>query len=113
MLCGYKIMRVVYEETDGCRDCLYNKCGMCYKLSRPLKELCFDMDCPLPTKEIVEGFTRYITSDKSLNACGNCRHWTRWVYNNNLETEVGTCNKEDILLFTNCTSTACDDFKEV
>ena len=113
MLCGYENMRILYKEIGGCKDCPMNKCRMCYELGRPLKEISFDADCPLPTKEIVEGFTRYITRDKSINACGNCEHWTRWSYNQNLETEIGTCNNDDILLFSHCTSPACESFKEV
>ena len=107
-------MRVIYKEIDGCDDCLYNKQGMCYDLSRPLSEIVFERDCSLPSKQIVESFTRYITkSNKSIKACGNCKHWDRWSYNKNIKTEIGTCNKDEILLFCHCNSDACKDFKEV
>lgn len=107
------MVRIIYKETNSCDDCLYNKNSLCYELSRPLKEINFKKDCPLPTKRIVESFTKYITKSNSTKACGNCKHWERWAYNKHLKTEVGTCNKEDILLFCHCSSEACDKFKEV
>ena len=107
-------MRVVYDETEDCNACLYNKHGMCYKLSRPLKELCFEMDCPLPHKSIVEKFTRYITKNKSIFACGNCKYWKRWDYNQHLCTDVGICTcPEGTKLSVRCNDKACNHFEEV
>ena len=105
--------RVIYKEITDCTDCLYNKHGYCYEIGRPLSEIIFQHDCPLPTKRIVESFTRYITHKKSIKACGNCKHWERWGYNKNIKTEIGTCNKGDILNFYHCSSSSCKDFKEV
>ena len=107
-------MKVVYAEVNDCRDCLHNKCGMCSKLGKSLKTICFDLDCPLPELEIVEGFTRYITRDKSLECCGNCEHWARWDYNKHLKTDLGVCycNESNVLSVT-CNSKACEYFKEV
>ena len=107
-------MRVIYAETDSCKDCLYNKHRVCYELSRPLKEIQFERDCPLPTKKIVESFTRYVSKNKkSTRVCGNCQHWERWGYNKSIKTEIGTCNKGDILQFCHCNSDACKKFKGV
>ena len=44
-------MRVLYKEIRGCDECPQNKCGMCYELSTPIKNLSFKIDCPLPNKE--------------------------------------------------------------
>lgn len=108
-----KMLRVIYAEIEGCKDCLYNKNSLCYELSRPVQELNYNKDCPLPTKKVMNDLTKYVTkSDKSIKACGNCQHWERWAYNRNLETEVGICDKGDILLFCHCGSDACESFKE-
>ena len=108
------MVRVIYDETENCKECLYNKCGMCLKLSRPLKELCFEKDCPLPHKGIVESFTRYITKQKSIFACGNCKYWKRWDYNQHLASEIGICtHPEGTKLSTRCNDKACKLFKEV
>ena len=106
-------MRVLYNEIDICKDCPMNRCRMCYELGRPLKEISFDADCPLPTLNIVESYTRYITNDKSLEACGNCRNWTRWGYNKNLKTEIGICNKENFLKFVSANGSSCEEFEDV
>ena len=107
-------MKVLYKEINGCKDCLSHKCGMCYELSTPIKDLSFENDCPLPTIEIVESFTRYITREKSIMACGNCRHWHRWGYNKHIKTEIGICKCADNgLLSVACNTKACDNFKEV
>ena len=105
-------MRVVYETIESCKECLYNKCGMCYKLSRPLKELCFELDCPLPHLEEVERFTRYITEDKSLDCCGNCKNWKRWHYNEAFKLDVGACCVEGNRVYT-CDSEACEEYDEI
>ena len=70
-------MRVIYETIKGCRECHHNRFGMCYKISRPIIELCYEQDCPLPTLTDVEKFTRYITPNKELDCHGNCRNWER------------------------------------
>ena len=106
------MMRVVYETIESCKECLYNKCGMCYKLSRPLKELCFELDCPLPHLEEVERFTRYITEDKSLDCCGNCKNWKRWHYNEAFKLDVGACCVEGNRVYT-CDSEACEEYDEI
>lgn len=90
-----------------------NKCSMCYELGRPMKEISFDKDCPLPTLPIVESFTRYITPDRKLLACGNCRNWTRWGYNKHLKTELGICNKGHFLKFVAANGSSCEEFDEV
>ena len=106
-------MRIIYEEVSDCSSCLYNKCEICSKINRPLKEISFKKDCPLPTKDIVESFTRYITNQKSIKACGNCKYFERWDYNKNLKTELGICNNAEILQFCYCNKEACKRFKEV
>ena len=105
-------MRIVYETIESCKDCLYNRCGMCYKLSRPIKELCFELDCPLPHLEDVERFTRYITEDKSLDCCGNCKNWKRWHYNEAFKLDVGACCVEGNRVYT-CDSEACEEYDEI
>ena len=106
-------MRVIYETVESCKSCLFNKCGMCYKLSRPLRELCFELDCPLPTLTDVEKFTRYITRDKELECHGNCKNWERWEYNKHIRTDLGICKACDVLKFCHANSRACDEFEEV
>ena len=108
-------MRVLYKEIRGCDECPQNKCGMCYELSTPIKNLSFKIDCPLPNKEDVEGFTRYITNEKTLAACGNCKYWERWGYNKPLKTELGICTNTDLdqLSIKACNTKACTEFKEV
>ena len=106
-------MRVIYETVESCKSCLFNKCGMCYKLSRPLRELCFELDCPLPHLEEVEKFTRYITPDKELECHGNCKNWERWEYNKHIRTDLGICKACDVLKFCHANSRACDEFEEV
>ena len=107
------MVRVIYETVESCKGCLFNKCGMCYKLSKPLKELCFEMDCPLPTLEKVEQFTRYITPDKSLDCHGNCKNWQRWEYNKHINTDLGVCCACDVLKFCHANGRACEEFDEI
>ena len=106
-------MRVIYDTLTGCKDCLYNKCNMCYKLSRPLKEICFERDCPLPSLETVESFTRYITSDKSLKCHGNCKNWRRWEYNKHIQTDLGICKNCEIVKICHANTRACEEFDEI
>jgi len=106
-------MKVIYETIDGCSDCLFNKCGMCYKLSRPLKELCFEMDCPLPDLETVEQFTRYITPEKELECHGNCKNWQRWDYNKHIKNDLGICKASHFLKFCHSNGKACEEFDEL
>ena len=106
-------MRVIYKTIENCKDCLYNKNGMCYKLSRPLKEICYEMDCPLPTLEKVEQFTRYITPDKELDCHGNCKNWERWEYNKHINTDLGICKACDVLKFCHANSKACKEYDEI
>ena len=106
-------MRVIYKTIESCKDCLYNKHGMCYKLSRPLVELCYERDCPLPTLEDVEQFTRYVTKDKKLECHGNCKNWERWHYNKALNTDVGMCNGLNNMLACLATDKACEEFEEI
>ena len=106
-------MKVIYETIENCQECLYNKCGMCYKLSRPLKELCFEMDCPLPDLETVEQFTRYITPDKELECHGNCRNWQRWDYNKHIKNDLGVCKASHFLKFCHSNGKACEEFDEL
>lgn len=108
-------MRVLYKEIEGCDECPQNRCSMCYELGRPLKEISFERGCCLPNKEDVEGFTRYITEEKALAACGNCKSWERWGYNMYLRTELGICTNTDTgqLSIKACNTKACLEFKEV
>ena len=105
--------RVIYKEINDCTDCLYNRHKVCCELTRPINEISFKDDCPLPTRETVESFTRYITPKKSIRACGNCSYWERWSFNKNLQTELGICNNAEILQFCYCNRKACKEFKEV
>ena len=107
------MVRVIYETIKGCRECHYNKCQMCYKLSRPIQELCYEVDCPLPTLEKVEQFTRYITPDKSLDCHGNCKNWQRWEYNKHINTDLGICCACDVLKFCHANSKGCEEFEEI
>lgn len=108
-------MKVLYKEINSCKECFMNKCGMCYELSTPIKNICFEMDCPLPNLEDVEKFSRYITKDKSICSCGNCTYWQRWGYNRHLKTELGICTNTDCdaLSVKACNTKACENFKEV
>ena len=106
-------MRVIYRTVESCKDCLYNKHSMCYKLSRPLVELCYERDCPLPTLEDVEQFTRYVTKDKKLECHGNCKNWERWHYNKALNIDIGMCNGLNSTLACLATDKACEEFEEI
>ena len=107
------MVRVIYETIESCKGCLFNKCGMCYKLSRPLKELCFEMDCPLPTLQKVEQFTRYITPDKELDCHGNCKNWQRWEYNKHINTDLGVCMVSAGFKVCAANGKACEEFDEI
>ena len=106
-------MKVIYETVESCKDCLYNKCGMCYKLSRPLQELCFELDCPLPTLSDVESFTRYITKDKELRCHGNCKNWRRWHYNKHLKKDEGVCCANPGMCIVMANNEACEEYDEI
>lgn len=105
-------MKVIYHEINSCEDCLYNNQLYCQELQRPLQEISFERDCPLPTREIVSSFTKYVTKQGSTKACGNCKYWERWNYNKNLQTELGICNNAEILQFCYCNRVACNEFKK-
>ena len=107
------MVRVIYDLAESCKSCLFNKCGMCYKLSRPLQELCFELDCPLPTLTDVESFTRYITKDKELRCHGNCKHWKRWDYNKHLKAEVGICTYHSFKRVCRADNAACEEYDEI
>ena len=107
------MVRVIYETINGCRECHFNKCQMCYKLSRPIGEICYEVDCPLPTLEKVEQFTRYITKDKSLKCHGNCRNWRRWHYNKHLKTDEGVCCANPGMCICMANDKACEEFEEI
>ena len=106
-------MRVIYETVNGCKDCLYNKCGMCYKLSRPIQELCYEADCPLPHLSDVEGYTRYVTKDKELQCHGNCKHWKRWDYNKHIKAEIGICTHHCFKRVCRADNAACEEYDEL
>lgn len=106
-------MRVIYKTVDSCTDCLYRKNGMCYKLSQPLKDICFVRDCPLARLEDVEKFTRYITPNKELDCHGNCKNWQRWEYNRHINTDLGICMACDVLKFCHANSKGCEEFDEL
>ena len=106
-------MRVVYETTEDCNKCLYNRDRVCLKLGKFLFDICFERDCPLPFLGDVENFTRYVTRDKSLKCHGNCRNWERWGYNEHLKTDIGICKASCELLFCHANTSACEEFDEL
>ena len=101
-------MRVIYDTTEDCTKCVYNKSHICTKLMKYLFDICFERDCPLPELSDVEEFTRYVTSSKSLECCGNCKHWERWHYNKSLNNDVGSCEEHGMNL---ATGLVCDKFE--
>ena len=107
-------MRVIYDTTEDCTKCVYNKSHICTKLMKYLFDICFERDCPLPYLEEVEQFTRYITKDKKLEAHGNCKNWERWHYNKSINSDVGVCKAScicgDMKL---ADEEACERFEEV
>ena len=107
------MVRIVYETVESCKSCLHNRCGMCYKLSRPIVDLCFELDCPLPALTDVEGFTRYVTKDKELRCHGNCRHWKRWDYNKHLKAEIGICTNSSFKRVCRADNAACEEYDEI
>ena len=106
-------MRVIYETVKNCKECLYNKCQMCYKLSKPLKDICFERDCPLPHLADVEQYTRYITKDKELKCHGNCKHWKHWSYNKHLNTEIGICTHLPFKKVCRADNPSCEEYDEI
>ncbi len=107
------MMRVVYEMTEDCNRCPHNTGKVCMKLGKYLFDICFERDCPLPTLEEVEQFTRYITKDKELDCHGNCKNWERWHYNKSLNTDVGVCNGLNSMLACLANDKACEEFDEL
>ena len=106
-------MRLIYETTEDCKGCLYNKHSLCYKLSKPLKDLCFERDCPLPFLSDVEQYTRYITKDKKLRCHGNCKYWRRWDYNKHIKAEIGICTHLPFKKVCRADNAACEEYDEV
>lgn len=108
------MVRVVYETIEDCRGCVHNRTNICMKLGRYLRDICFELDCPLPYLEEVERFTRYVTKDKKLECHGNCKNWERWHYNKSLNTDVGVCRASclacDVML---ADEDACEEFDEI
>ena len=105
-------MRVIYETTSDCTKCPFNHGRICMKLGKYLFDICFEQDCPLPHLEEVERFTRYITEDKSLDCCGNCRNWSRWQYNKHIKRDIGVCCADGKRVYT-CDSEACEEYDEI
>lgn len=100
--------RVVYEEVESCETCPYNRLAYCEKLRLLCLAIDYERDCPLPKLEDVEKFTHYITEDKKLECCGNCRHWKYWDYNNHLKADLGICQYEESnVLSVTCNSKPC------
>ena len=106
-------MRVIYETTDDCKKCPHNTGKVCLKLGKYLFDICFEEDCPLPTLDDVEKFTRYVTKDKKLECHGNCKNWERWHYNKALNTDVGMCNGLNSMLACLATDKACEEYDEI
>ena len=106
-------MRVIYETTDDCKKCPFNTGHICLKLGKYLFDICFEQDCPLPTLEEVEKFTRYVTKDKKLECHGNCRNWKRWHYNKHLKTDEGVCCASDDLMFCHANGESCEEYDEI
>ena len=106
-------MRVIYEMTEDCKRCPFNHSHICMKLGKYLFDICFERDCPLPSLEEVEQFTRYITKDKSIRAHGNCKNWRRWEYNKALKTDLGICKACDVMKFCHANGEACEEFDEL
>ena len=107
------MVRVIYDTTDDCNDCLFNIEGFCDKLSKPITDIVFEKDCPLPKLSIVEKYTRYIRADKGLDCCGNCKYWTFWHYNKHFKKDMGACTRFDGVNVLVCTSLACKEFDSV
>ena len=107
------MMKVIYDTTEDCRGCPYNHDRICTKLCKYLWDICFERDCPLPTLEDVESFTRYITPKKSLECHGNCRNWERWDYNKHIRTDLGVCKSCEIVKICHANGEACEEFDEI
>ena len=106
-------MRVIYEVTEDCNHCPHNKGKVCMKLKKYLFDICFERDCPLPSLEEVEQFTRYITKDKKLECHGNCKNWRRWHYNKHLKTDEGVCCANPGMCIVMANNAACEEYDEV
>ena len=107
------MVRVIYDLAESCTKCAYNHDRICTRLGKYLFDICFERDCPLPSLEEVEQFTRYITRDKELDCHGNCRNWERWHYNKSLNTDVGVCNGLNSMLVCLANGKACEEFDEL
>ena len=103
-------MRVIYDTTEDCNRCPYKRGSVCMRLGKYLFDVCFERDCPLPTLEEVEQFTRYVREDKSLRCHGNCKHWKRWGYNKAVGCDVGSCERNGLNVASH---QCCDEFEEV
>ena len=103
-------MRVIYDTTEDCTHCPYNTGRVCMKLRKYLFDICFEKDCPLPTLEEVEKFTRYIRKDGDLKVHGNCKHWKRWGYNKHFNCDIGSCERNGINFASH---QCCEGFDEV
>ena len=106
-------MRVIFESTEDCNHFPDNSGKVCMFLKKYLYDICFERDCPLPSLEDVEQFTRYITKDKKLECHGNCKNWERWHYNKSLNTDVGVCNGLNSMLVCLANGKACEEFDEL
>lgn len=104
-------MRIIYQPTHDCNDCLYNTGTYCKKLGKYLKDICFERDCPLPILSDVEQYTHYIDKNKNTQVCGNCKHWTYKGYDKYFNKDIGQCTRHKSC--RPCTTPTCKDYKEV
>ena len=106
-------MRVIYETTEDCKKCPHNTGRVCMKLRKYLYDICFEQDCPLPSLEDVEQFTRYVTKDKKLECHGNCKNWERWEYNRHINTDLGVCMVSAGFKICHANVKGCEEFEEI
>ena len=106
-------MRVIYETTDDCKKCPHNTGKVCLKLGKYLFDICFEEDCPLPTLEDVEKFTRYVTKDKKLECHGNCKNWERWGYNKPIKSDIGMCMGSVSVKVCAANGKSCEEYDEI
>lgn len=103
--------RVLYKEIKGCSECCKNIESICDNLNRHITNIDFRTDCPLPRLEDVEKYTKYVDESLELEVCGNCKHWSYWLYNPHLKCDVGFCSK--VCSVVPCSDSFCDGFDGV
>lgn len=107
--------RVYYEEISSCLTCPHNLNDICHyrENSQKISTELFKKNCPLPSLEEVEDYTRYVSDTLKLEVCGNCKHWEYKGFNREVRgVDFGWCSK--VGGFPNCNETRiCEKFEMV